>query len=671
MRARFQLSFILRLFVCCRGMGSGTVGPQLAPEEIAAIAARLEAGEYLDDYYRSRLFPESKEVVLTYAGKTPRGVVLAETMAVPFQTLKRFGDADGSGWTNKLVFGDNLQALKTLLEMKARGELRNPDGTDGFRVCYIDPPFASRRDFRAAKGQQAYRDKVAGAEFVEFLRKRLIFIHELLTEDGTLYVHLDPKKGHYMKVVLDELFGASNFRNEVIWHYYNKMQGNIDRFPSNHDCIYVYGKAPGTLFETVYEEREETATLIKRIWDGDKKKLVNAKGPDGKVVYIEREDKRVDDVWRLSMLQPADRTERVDYPTQKPATLLSIVLAASSKPGDLVLDAFVGSGTTAVVAERLGRRWVAIDCGKLAIYTTQRRLLSMKKGKGKRAKAIAAGSFEVCSAGHYDNALLEELPFEDWEPFCLELFGCRAEPFTIAGVPMSGKRKGDPVHTFPFHETEGEMGELYVETLHARLRGKVGRAVYIITPAAACDPGLFQDIFTYDGTSYFILRVPYSVIRALHARDFEQPEQPASKNEVNDALDAYGFDFVQVPDVDTTLSLVDSMLHGNIKSFRRGGLDPDELEESAEGGREDLAMLMVDTDYDGEVFRVETHMFAEDLEANEWVFEVELAPAAERILLVFMDTLGNERREVVELASLRAPRRAKKGVGRRRTASPA
>src|SRR5205085_8213724 len=127
------------------------------------------------------------------------------------------------------------------------------------------------------------------------------------------------------------------------------------------DNIYVYGKGPGTYFQALMEEREELATLIKRVWDQKKGKLVNAKGPDGKVLYIEKEDKRVDDVWRLSMLQPADRKERVDYPTQKPLALLHIMLDASSKPGDFVLDAFVGSGTAAVAAERMGRRWVAID----------------------------------------------------------------------------------------------------------------------------------------------------------------------------------------------------------------------------------------------------------------------------------------------------------------------
>ena len=171
-----------------------TATPALGEDEIEAIVARLRRGEPLDDRYRARLFREPKESELVYAGKESRGAILAQTMGVPIQTLKRFGDSSG-GWANKLIFGDNLQVLKTLFEMKERGLLKNGDGSTGVRLCYIDPPFATRQEFRGGQGQRAYRDKVEGARFIESLRKRLVFIRELLSDDGTLYVHLDPKKG--------------------------------------------------------------------------------------------------------------------------------------------------------------------------------------------------------------------------------------------------------------------------------------------------------------------------------------------------------------------------------------------------------------------------------------------------------------------------------------------
>ncbi len=638
-------------------------GPDLAPEEIKALAARLGRGEYLDDSYRHRLFaPLPREYELTYAGKAPPGVVLADTMAVPLQTLKRFGD--GSGWANKLIFGDNLQALKTLLEMKRRGEFRHPDGSDGFHVVYIDPPFSTRRDFRGSKGQQAYRDKVAGAQFIEFLRRRLIFIRELLTESGTLYVHLDTKKGHYMKVILDEIFDEGNFRNEIIWHYYNKMQGNIDRFPSNHDCIYAYGKSPGTYFKTVMEEREETATLIKRVWDGERGKLVNAKGQDGKVIYIERDDKRVDDVWRLSMLQPADRTEKVDYPTQKPTTLLNILLAASSKPGDLVLDAFVGSGTTAVAAERMGRRWVAIDSGKLAIYMTQRRLLSMKEGKGKKAKPIAAQPFELCTAGLYDDELLAQLAPEQFRSFTLELFDCVPDKHSIAGVPMHGLRRGEPVHLFPYDETDALMGLDYIDSLHERVGAKHNGSLYIIAPASACDPSLFQDVIRLGNVTYLVLRIPFSVIEVLHGRGFHSIDQPTSMSEVNNGLDSYGFDFMHPPVAQIAYELAGATLTGHVVSFARGDADPDELAEDGDHGRGDLSMISVDADYDGDVFRLTHYWFADRLREDDWSFALDEHERGARLLVICVDTHGNERREVIEPARLRKAPRPRKAARR-------
>jgi site-specific DNA-methyltransferase (adenine-specific)/adenine-specific DNA-methyltransferase len=217
----------------------------LTDEQIDALAARLKDGEYLDEYLRPLLFRQAKEYELDYAAKAPKSRVLADTMAVPLQRLKQFGAAEGT-WTNKLIFGDNLQVLKTLMEMKGRGELLNSDGTEGIRLAYLDPPFATLREFRGSRNQRAYRDKIEGAAFVEFLRKRLVFISELLADDGTLYLHLDTKKVHYMKVVLDELFGEGNFRNEIIWkradaHSDARGQGGKD-FGRIHDVILRYTK---------------------------------------------------------------------------------------------------------------------------------------------------------------------------------------------------------------------------------------------------------------------------------------------------------------------------------------------------------------------------------------------------------------------------------------------
>jgi DNA methylase len=223
----------------------------LTDDQIDALGERLRRGEYLDDYLRTRLFRQGKEYELEYAAKTSRSRILSDTMAVPLQPLKQFGVA-GSAWSNKLIFGDNLQVLKTLMEMRSRGELLNADGSEGIRLAYLDPPFATLREFRGSRNQRAYRDKIDGAAFVEFLRKRLVFISELLADDGTLYLHLDTKKVHYMKVVLDELLGEGNFRNEIVWkradaHSDARGQGGTD-FGRIHDVILRYTKGEKPLF---------------------------------------------------------------------------------------------------------------------------------------------------------------------------------------------------------------------------------------------------------------------------------------------------------------------------------------------------------------------------------------------------------------------------------------
>lgn len=155
------------------------------------------------------------------------------------------------------------------------------------------------------------------------------------------------------------------------------MQGNINRFASNHDNLFVYANSGLYTFNKQTEEREKPIKQIKRVWDSGTQKLVNAKDENGKVIYIESTEKTIDDVWRLSMLQPADKKEPVDYPTQKPEALITRIISAFSNPGDLVFDCFMGSGTTQAVAMKLGRRFIGADINLGAIQTTTKRLLSV------------------------------------------------------------------------------------------------------------------------------------------------------------------------------------------------------------------------------------------------------------------------------------------------------
>lgn len=160
----------------------------LSGKERQKIIEILESGKDLPLDYKHIIFPpEKKEYELVYAGKEREEDILADTMAVPLQPIKNFCK-NGNDWTNKLIFGDNLQVMKSLLDdSNVKGRVK---------LIYIDPPFATKQEFRGSQDQKAYQDKIAGANFIEFLRKRLIFLRELLAADGLIYVHLDQKKGH-------------------------------------------------------------------------------------------------------------------------------------------------------------------------------------------------------------------------------------------------------------------------------------------------------------------------------------------------------------------------------------------------------------------------------------------------------------------------------------------
>ena len=293
------------------------------------------------DWARILFPPERREAELIYDGKEREEEILADTMSVPLQPVSSFG-RNGTDWHNKLIFGDNLQAMKTLLQMKESGQLRNADGTSGVRLIYIDPPFATKREFRGSKDQKAYQDKLVGAQFIEFLRKRLILLRELLAPNGSIYVHLDEKKSHYAKVILDEVFGENNFQREIVWRigWLSGYKTQATNWIRNHDVIFYYTKSSDLVFNKSYIPYP--ADYRRR--DGSV--------PEGKGYPLE-------DTWNCSDIDRLDSIqimsfagEKTGFPTQKNENLLERIISASSNPGDIVLDAFAGSGTTLAVAEK-------------------------------------------------------------------------------------------------------------------------------------------------------------------------------------------------------------------------------------------------------------------------------------------------------------------------------
>lgn len=180
-------------------------------------------------------------------------------------------------------------------------------------LVYIDPPFASGADYAKKiyirrnplvqkaiteaeqqldnSDMMAFEEKMYGdiwdkERYLNWMYENLMAIKAVMSDTASIYVHLDYHIGHYVKILMDEIFGEENFRNEIIWHYYNKMQGNVNRFASNHDSIYFYSKSDVFFYKQIKEKREETVKQIKRIWDKETQKLVNAKDDNGKVIYI-------------------------------------------------------------------------------------------------------------------------------------------------------------------------------------------------------------------------------------------------------------------------------------------------------------------------------------------------------------------------------------------------
>lgn len=346
-------------------------------------------------------FPE-----LRWTGKRP----YRSTQYYPAQLRESYGE-EQNGWINKIFWGDNLQVMSHLLKIY-RGQVN---------LIYIDPPFDSRVEYKKKveiKGigktetdnssfeEKQYGDIWTNDEYLQFMYERLILLRELLSDDGCIYLHCDWHKGHYLKLLMDELFGADRFINEITWYYYNKMAPKSACFPRTTDKILLYAKGAGYTFNTQYEKRDEPVKqLVRKFVDG---KAINARDENGNVMYKMSYEKRIDDVWRISMLQPADKVEPVGYPTQKPERLIERMILASSKPGDLVFDCFMGSGTTQAVAMKLGRRFIGADINLGAIQTTTKRLLSVAKelensqtGMGSADDTKYTG-FEVYNVNNYD-----------------------------------------------------------------------------------------------------------------------------------------------------------------------------------------------------------------------------------------------------------------------------
>lgn len=326
----------------------------------------------------------------------------------------------GNG-TNKLIKGNNTQVMKSLIEdFNLKGKVD---------LVYIDPPFATNNHFtigekrvstisNSKSDKTAYKDELLGSDFLEFLRERLIFLKELLSDKGSIYLHIDYKIGHYVKILMDEIFGIENFRNDIARIKCNPKNFSRKAYGNIKDLILFYSKTQNIIWNEPKEElsKEDVDKLFKKIdskgrryttiplhapgetangptgkeWRGqlppkgrhwrtdpknldewDKQGLIEWSkngNPRKKIFADEKDGKKKQDIWEYK------DTQYPNYPTEKNLNLLKNIVMASSDKDSIVLDCFCGSGTTLVASQELGRKWIGIDQSDEAIKITQKRL---------------------------------------------------------------------------------------------------------------------------------------------------------------------------------------------------------------------------------------------------------------------------------------------------------
>lgn len=336
-----------------------------------------------------------------------RGV---QRIVLPFQTIEvinepREGTGSGQlfsgrrkeGWRNKLIWGDNKLVMSSLLKEYA-GKIN---------LIYIDPPFDVGADFSvkvrvgdeeitkepSILEEKAYRDTWGRGtdSYLQMMYERLLLMYGLLSESGSIYVHCDWRVNSYIRVMLDEIFGKDNFRNEIIWWYIDPSGQTKEFFKRKHDNIFFYSKSSNYVFNLDQVRVPYSAGTIKQAESGATS--------FGRKVKINPLGKIREDVWQIPIIN-SQALERLGYPTQKPEELLDTIIKASSGQGGLVADFFCGSGTSGVVAEKLGRRWLMCDLGRFAIHTSRKRLMEVQRKLKEEGKEYYP--FEILNLGKYE-----------------------------------------------------------------------------------------------------------------------------------------------------------------------------------------------------------------------------------------------------------------------------
>jgi len=449
---------------------------KLTDNEKREVVKLIEADKPLPDNYRFLLFGDKREVELVWNGKTNEVC----NIVLPFQIIEQIDEPrrekkslwddtlfdlrgrQKTGWTNKLIWGDNRLILSSLKNGPIREEIEK---NGGIKLIYIDPPFDVGADFSMdieigddtftkkpnVLEELAYRDTWGkGADsFIAMIYERLVLMRDLLAGDGSIYVHLDYRMIHFVRNILDEIFGRDSFTNEIVWKR-SLPHNDPKRYGSIHDSILYYRKSDKSVFNQQYtgldkeyikshyssiDEKGRSYQLTSLAATGPgparrfaDKEIAPPKGNHwrysqenidelmkaGLIVFTSTGNPRykryledmkgpaLQSIWDDVLPVNSQATERIGYPTQKPEALLERIIKASSNENDIVADIFSGSGTTLAVAEKLGRKWIGSDLGKFAIHTTRKRMIGVQRELKAAGKDFRA--FEILNLGKYERA---------------------------------------------------------------------------------------------------------------------------------------------------------------------------------------------------------------------------------------------------------------------------
>lgn len=404
------------------------------------------------DFVRSKKKTQFERIALpfqlTETVNEPRMKEYEDTFGDMFYPKAEYPDNYPNDWKNKLIWGDNKIVMESLLRGDKSSDISPMAGK--INLIYIDPPFFTGADFsvRATVAnekvdkepsvieQRAYIDTWSQgiASYLKYMYERLVLMRELLSDNGSIYVHLDWHVGHYVKLIMDEIFGYENFVNDIIWSYQGTGAPKKG-FKHKHDIILFYSKSKDFFFnnknamEPMTEKTKVKFTMI----DEQGRRYKHYRHPDGiyrKQYLDEMEGMRLRSVWEISTIQSWN--EKLPFDTQKPEALLKRIVLASSEPGYIVADFFCGAGTTGTVAEKLGRRWIMADISKFAIQVTRKRLLDIHHSKNlsdekKKEYSKPARPFEILNIGNYSIGEWQEKE-EGFVKFILQLY--QAKPLT-------------------------------------------------------------------------------------------------------------------------------------------------------------------------------------------------------------------------------------------------